>query len=134
MSAVIWLGLSCLVVIVDIVLGPADVYNLIYLTTGETPRGQVLYAIFEIVQPERRMVTVLLAWLPPSENIQDVSRVLPGAERKDEQCWVGNIEYIRRNTKWRMAIKKKSLGCEFTGIACLMEILACMLCGPNHSF
>lgn len=49
----------------------------------------MLYAIFEIVQPERRMVTVLLAWLPPSENIQNVSRVLPGAERKDEQCWGG---------------------------------------------
>lgn len=38
MSAVIWLDLSCLVVIVDIALSPADVYNLIYLTTGESPK------------------------------------------------------------------------------------------------
>lgn len=43
----------------------------------------------------------------------------------------GNTEYIQRNTKWRMAIKEKRLGREFTDIACLVEILVCMCVGPT---
>lgn len=100
MSAVVLLCLSCLVVIVDIALGPADVYNLIYLTTGETPRRAS--ALWDFVQTEKRTVTVLLDWLPPGENIQNVSRVLPGAERKDEQCWEATLNTFRetRNGEW----------------------------------
>lgn len=62
----------------------------------------MLYGIFEIVQTERRLVTVPLAWLPPSENIQKVSRVLPGAERKDEQCWEATLNTFRetQNEEW----------------------------------
>lgn len=62
----------------------------------------MLYGISEIVQRERRMVIVPLAWVPPGESIQNVSRVLPGAEGKDEQCWEAAQNTFRetRNGEW----------------------------------
>lgn len=43
-----------------------------------------------------------------------------------------NTEYIQWNTKWRKATKENRLGCEFTGVACFVEILEYMWCGPSH--
>lgn len=62
----------------------------------------MLYGISEIVQTEKRMVTVPLDWLPSGENIQNVSRILPGAERKDEQRWEATLNTFRetQNGEW----------------------------------